>query len=358
MVKQASSILESPRLAFILAILLPLATAACGVFVKHYPVGVPALLTPLAEANTPELIAEVNRVAAVSAIHGKIDIQFQDTSFASAGIAEKYRTAYGTITLQRPGKVYLDIQVPLIATDVAQMTSDGEHFRVAILQGEEKYRRFVRGTNGAVYPKLKANGARIRSGKANKARQGKMSGPEEEEVSALSNLRPQHLTDAMLIRPIQTRAESGLTYARSEFYQEEKDPNSAKKRVVRGYYLLDELAPAEDRGARVLRRFWFDRVRGIRLARLQTFDQSGVLLTDVSYGETKNFGTETRVMLPSRIELTRPQDSYKLSLTYQAPEAVVLDHEYDPEVFVLENRWQLPEVDLDEQFKGRTATKP
>ena len=40
------------------------------------------------------------------------------------------RQADGTITLQRPGKVYLVIQVPLIATDVAQMTSDGEHFRM------------------------------------------------------------------------------------------------------------------------------------------------------------------------------------------------------------------------------------
>lgn len=353
MIKQTSS--KSFRLTLILAILLPLAAAGCS---RHYPVTVPALLTPLADASTPDLIAEVNRVAAISSIHGKIDIQFQDTSFASAGIAEKYRTAGGTITLQRPGKVYLDIQVPLLATDVAQMTSDGEHFRVAILQGEEKYRRFVRGTNSAVYPRLKRNGAQGRSDKAKKGQPDKRSGREEEEVSTLQNLRPQHLTDAMLMRPIQTRAQPGLTYARSEFYEEEKDPKASKKRVVRGYYLLDELAPDGDSGARVLRRFWFDRVGGIRLARLQTFDQSGALLTDVTYAEAKNFGTETRATLPSKIELTRPQDSYKLSLTYQDPGAVVLNHPYDPEVFVLENRWQLPEVDLDQQLKSHAATKP
>ena len=34
------------------------------------------------------------------------------------------------------------------------MTSNGETFRVAVLQGDEKYRRFVKGTNSAVYEKL------------------------------------------------------------------------------------------------------------------------------------------------------------------------------------------------------------
>ena len=55
-------------------------------------VQVPQLLAPLTEANTAQLIAEVNRLAAVRSIHGKIDIVFEDTSFAEAGIAEKYQT--------------------------------------------------------------------------------------------------------------------------------------------------------------------------------------------------------------------------------------------------------------------------
>jgi len=45
--------------------------------------------------------------------------------------------------------------------------------------------------------------------------------------------------------------------------------------------------------------------------------------------------------------LTRPQDHYQLSLTYQSPESVVLDREYPLDVFVLENKNNLPEVDLD-----------
>ena len=60
--------------------------------------------------------------------------------------------------MQRPGNIYLIIQVPFIAKDIAQMTSNGESFRVAVLQGEEKYRRFVKGTNSATYEKMDLDG--------------------------------------------------------------------------------------------------------------------------------------------------------------------------------------------------------
>ena len=310
----------------------------------HKTVGVPKALTPLADAAMPQLMAEVNRLTAVRSIHGKVDIQFEDTSFATSGIAEKYRTADGTITLQRPGKVYLVIQVPLIAADVAQMTSDGEHFRVAILKGDEKYQRFVSGTNNAVYGKLDSDGST-----ASKNTQTK----EAQTVSALSNLRPQHLTDAMLIRPIDASTSSGLVYARTEFFQEENDPApGSKKRIVRGYYLVDEIQPNGGGVALLLRRFWFDRVAGIHFARMQTFDNRGVLVTDVSYSDIRGFGETGAAQLPVRIDLTRPQDRYRITITYQAPESVKLDQDYPPEVFVLTNRWQLKEVDLDAQKKA------
>nr|ALS88781.1 protein of unknown function (DUF4292) [uncultured bacterium] len=328
---------------FLLAVGLLTTTGCASLFGVKRPVNVPPLLGPLSDASTTQLFAEVNRVAGVRSIHGKVDIEFQDTSFAETGIIEKYRTAEGSVILQRPGKVYLTINGPF-AIDIAQMTSDGEHFRVAVLRGDDKYKRFVRGTNSAVYPTLDVNNKEDGVNKDGKKRS------EQRAVSALSNLRPQHLTDALLVRPIEPRAESGFVYAQSEFYQEEPDarPRMAKDaRAVRGYYLLDELAPGGDGGVRLARRFWFDRVGGIRLARLQTFDTRGMLVTDVTYGDEKNFGADGNVRLPARVELTRPHDRYKLNLTYQSPDAVVIDREYDPEVFVLQNKWQLPEVDLD-----------
>jgi len=343
------------RLPFFLTLISALLLASgCGLFGTHQKVQVPRLLTPLAEADTSRMISEVNRLAAVRSIHGKVDILFEDTSFAEAGIAEKYRQADGTLTIQRPGQVYLVIKVPFIATDIAQMTSNGETFRVAVLQGDEKYRRFVKGTNSAAYEKLDMNGTPPEN---NKKRLMNV----KEAVSALSNLRPQHLTDALMFSPILNPAQSGLTYVRSEFYQEEVDNRPRAKagvRVVRGYYLLEEISQPSSGEARLLRRFWFDRVDGIRLARLQSFDHQGLLITDVSYWDEKPFGETGEFRLPSRIEITRPHDHYKLSIVYQAPATVEINKEYRPEAFILENRWQLREVDLDARQRNKAAVTP
>jgi hypothetical protein len=227
------------------------------------------------------------------------------------------------------------------------MASDGEHFSVAVLKGDERYKRFVKGTNNAVYPKLDADG----TAKTDKQK------TEKETVSALSNLRPQHLTDAFMIRPIEPN--SSLIYAQSEFFQEEPDVRrQAKKgaRIMRGYYFLEEFSHNTAGEAKLQRRFWFDRVGGIRLARVQTYDERGHLITDVSYYNEKTFGSTT-VSLPSRIEITRPQDQYKLSISYQDSASVELNREFGPKAFVLENKWQLPEVDLDAQYKKVTANQ-
>jgi hypothetical protein len=311
-----------------------------GCSLVHKKVETEKLLTPLANANTPELIAAVNKLVDVQSIHGLVDIQFEDTSFATSGLAEKYRTVPGSITLQRPGKIYLNIQAPVVASDIVQMTSDGEHFRIAILKGDEKYRKFVKGTNSAVYAKLDMDGT-AKPGDKNS---------ETQAVNALSNLRPQHLTDALLLNAINPQA-PGTLYVQTEFFESEKDTTKSdgSKRVVRGYYFLDEVIANGDKGARLSRRFWFDRVGGIRLARLQSFDENGVLMNDVTYGPLTKFGAEGNLVLPAKISLTRPHDQYKISITYQAPESLTINHEYKADAFILTNKANLPEVDLDEK---------
>ena len=344
------------RLPFILILIsAPLFAGGCGLFGTHKKIQVPQLLNPLVEADTTRLINEVNRLAAVRSVHGKVDIVFEDTSFAETGIAEKYKQADGQITVQRPGKIYLIIQVPFIAKDIAQMTSNGESFRVAVLQGDEKYRRFVKGTNSAIYEKLDLDGTPTATEKPKKVMNTK------ETVNAFSNLRPQHLTDALMVSGIQDAAQSGLTYVRSEFYQEEPDSRPQAKsgmRVVRGYYLLEEFSPPISGEARLLRRFWFDRVGAIRLARLQSFDDQGLLITDVSYWDEMSFGETAQLRLPSRIEITRPHDRYKLGIAYQSPATTEIDRTFQPEAFVLENRWQLPEIDLDARQRNKATVTP
>lgn len=346
MLKYLNARIALSRLLLVVAITSSVATTSCSLLGTHKKVQIPPLL-PRLDAKKDDLVREINRLSAVTSIHGKVDIQFEDTSFASFGIAEKYRQVDGNLTLQRPGKIYLALQFTIV--DIAQMASDGEHFAVAVLQGDEKYKRFVKGTNSAVYPKFNHDDTSNRDGK-NKTK------GEKETVSALSNLRPQHLTDAFMIHPI--TADNNLIYSMSEFYQEEPDTRPGKRgsRVMRGYYLLEELSEPKGGDTQVLRRFWFDRVDKIRLARLQTFDNHGQIITDVSYFDEKPIGSTSAVTMPSRIELTRPQDQYKLRLSYQDPSSVELNTEFPPKAFVLQNKWGLPEVDLDaEKDKKVTA---
>jgi len=344
----AYRIVPSRLLLSVLAVSVLLFNAGCGLFGAKKKITVPQLLTPLAKASKDRLIEEVNRLSTVKSIHGKVDIQFEDTSFASSGIADQYRLVDGTITLQRPGQIYLIIQFTFV--DIAQMASDGEHFRVAVLQGDDKYKRFVKGSNNADYGKFDVD--------RNTAPRNDKQKTEKETVSALSNLRPQHLTDAFMIRPIEPN--SSLVYAQSEFFNEEADVRrQAKKdaRVMRGYYLLEEFSTATPGDAKLTRRFWFDRVGTIRLARVQSYDDKGQLITDVSYANEKSLGSGPTASLPSRVEITRPQDQYKLSITYQDSASVDLNRDYPPRAFVLENKWGLPEVDLDAQNKKVTANK-
>ena len=331
-------------------------STGCSLFVKPKKVQVPQLLAPLTYADAARLRSEVNRLAGVQSIRGKVDIEFEDTSFAEAGIAEKYRRADGSVTLQRPGMIYLVISLPFIARDIAQMTSNGETFRVAVLEGDQKYKRFVKGTNNATYEQLEANGA---TATAESKKRPPMT--ESQTVTALSNLRPQHLTDALMINPVADPAQSGLTYVQSEFYQEEADtrPRAKKEsRIVRGYYLLEEITQPSSGEARLQRRLWFDRHNGIRLARIQWFDDRGRLITDVSYLDEKPFGESAQLRLPSKIQITRPLDRYKLSITYQAPADVDINRPFQLEAFTLENRWQLPEVDLDQRQRNKASVTP
>jgi hypothetical protein len=344
----ASRIVPSRLLLSVFAVSVLLLNTGCGLFGAKRKIQVQQLLTPLVKADKSRLIQEINRLSTVKSIHGKVDIQFEDTSFASAGIADQYRLVDGTITLQRPSQIYLVIQFTFV--DIAQMASDGEHFSVAVLKGDDKYRRFVKGTNSAIYPRLDSQP----DGTAAKTDKEKT---EKQTVNALSNLRPQHLTDALMIRPIEPN--NSLLYVQSEFFNEEADTRRGAKKdahIIRGYYFLEEFSNSGGE-TKLLRRFWLDRVGGIRLARVQIYDENSELITDVSYFNEKVIGNETTASLPSRIEMTRPQDQYKLSISYQDSASVELDRPYPTKAFVLENKWGLKELDLDAQNKKVTANQ-
>jgi hypothetical protein len=310
-----------------------------------------ATLLATTESNQTELMSEVNRFARVESMKAQMDLKFEDNSFAQFGSKEVYRAADGEVVVQRPASILLTVKVPVIKTDVAQMTSDGAKFRVAILQdgGSGKYKKFVMGTNNADYSKLQKDLDAAPNG--DKAIR--------QNVNAFANLRPQHFTDAMLVRP----TDESHVYTHSTIFQIEEDETHSKssplRKVNRGYYLLDEFTKRSENDLVISRRFWFDRVGGIRLARQQIFDAKGEIESDIVYGVEGNLtNTGQYNRLPLQIIVTRPQEKYSMKLTYQVPDEVRIGHKYPQAAFVLQNTWELEVVDLDKKLQELTAQKP
>jgi hypothetical protein len=294
----------------------------------------------------------VNRFARVASMRAKMNLSFEDNSFAEFGSKEVYRSADGEVVVQRPANIWLRVQVPVIKTDVAQMTSDGKTFRVAILQdgGSGRYKKFVKGSNDADYSILQKDlkSAQLENGKVIK-----------EGVNAFANLRPQHFTDAMLVRP----TDPANVYTQSSIFQVEEDTTKPERsplhNVMVGYYLLDEFAKVADGTLAIRRRFWFDRVAGIRLARQQIFDEKGEIESDIVYGkEGKLTPSGDYANLPLEIQVTRPKEKYSMKLTYQHPELVEIGETYKDSAFLLKNTWNLEEVDLDQKLREAKAETP
>lgn len=337
------------RIGLVLAFGAMILSSACNIVKTDQKT---ARLLKTEEATQADLMKEIDRFARVASVRAKMNLKFEDNSFAEFGSKEVYRSADGDVVVQRPGKILLKVQVPVIKTDVAQMTSDGVTFRVAILQdgGSGKYKKFVKGTNSADYSKLSKNlsSSSLDNGAAIK-----------ESVNAFANLRPQHFTDAMLVRPI----DPADVYTTSTIFQIEEDGSQPKKSplrsVMRGYYLLDELAKQADGSLKIGRRFWFDRVGGIRLARQQIFDAAGEIESDIIYGkEGKLTESADYTNLPLEIQVTRPKEKYSMKLTYQTPEAVEIGETFKDAAFILKNSWNLEEVDLDAKLRESNTAKP
>ncbi len=316
---------------FILIILLSFLSGCSWFYKAKYDT---AILLDVKESSKEKLLAEINRFANVGALNAKMDLKFEDDSFAQKGSKITYTAVNATVVVQRPANIFL--KVDYAGFDIAQMTSNGEKFRVAVLKGGscgEKCKKFVIGSNNSDYSNLE-----------NKLKNSTTA--DTKELSSFANLRPQHVTDAILLRP----TDEANTYLQSTVYQTEE--LDKQKKVMRGYYLLDELVKDSNGELKIARRFWFDRVGGIRLARQQLFDAKGEIESDIVYGKEGNLANNSQYKnLPLKIIVTRPKEKYTMSLTYQSPESVTIGKTYNADVFLLKNSWNLEEVNLDEQLR-------
>jgi len=238
---------------------------AFGCMVRR-TVRIPAshLPPPTRDASAADLIALVNgQEEGIRSISATVDFEPTAGSVYS-GVIREYRDVRGFILAQRPAMIRMVGQAPVIRTQVFDMVSDGEEFRLYIPPKQ----KFIVGKTDLQRP----------------------------AKNSLENLRPQHVLDALLLPPIHL--------GREKLVQEEADENG------RRYYILSLLEPATENQLSLRRKLWFDR-SNLQIVRVQIYGPEGSCVEDIRYSGHRNFG---EVTFPSRIHVRRPVEDYQLGI--------------------------------------------
>jgi hypothetical protein len=255
-----------------------------------------------------------------------------------AAASERFRVEVdSTIILERPDKIRMLIQKSSIGTKFADMVSESNQFKVAILNPAE-YRRFLIGTNDADYSEWLS----------------KFKGTGKEKESAIASARPFHFTEALMIRPLLLN-DPRFNFGINEELVEEPDTRTGAKkgaRILRSFYVISEFEVSLEGQwpSRVRRKFWFDRGNGARFARQQIFDQQGQLATEVLYSDYKNLIPDDANTWPSMILVNRHHEGYSARLTFH-DKKFEINPQLLPKTFTLDNTENLKETDLDKPEK-------
>lgn len=290
---QAKILFHSKRLSW--AVILAAALmAASGCAVRRETRIHPSLVPPPAqEASPDELIARLR--AQNESFHTLVaSVDFEPTAGSVySGVIKEYQDVSGFILLEKPSLIRMIGQAPVVHTTVFDMVSDGKEFRLYIPPKQ----KFI-------------------VGKTSMRRPAK---------NSLENLRPQHVLEALVIDPIDPATEKYLV--------EQAEENQ------RRYYVI-YVVTAEGNGRLIpKRKIWFDR-SNLEIARAQYYEAEGDYVEDVWYSDYKDFDG---VHYPAHIELLRPVEDYRLTITIAK---ATFNQPLSPEKFELKKPESAQLVDL------------
>jgi outer membrane lipoprotein-sorting protein len=258
--------------------LFSLALAGCAVSQKR-AVSQPGIRQAL-DANQTELVDAYNRQA-YAARTLNASVQMSPTAGSTySGVAHEYHQVSGFVLAARPAMIRVIGQAPVVGTNIFDMVSDGQTFRIFIPSKNEF-----------------------------------LVGPTELERATknpIENLRPQHLLDAFFWMPIQADEPTVL---------EQVEAPPAR------YYALSVLRRSGT-NLEIARKIWFDR-SDLRVSRLQIYGPAGRLDSDISYEDWENVppanpqagGTQATAtdpspaaIFPRTFRIVRPKQDYQLSV--------------------------------------------
>ncbi len=244
----------------------------------------------LKSATKAELLEQYNQLASsITALNMAVTIQLTAGS-TYTGVIEQYHEINGFILAQKPSKIRVIGQVPVVGKNIFDMESDGETFHIFIPSKNQ----FLVGPAGLERPSSKP----------------------------IENLRPQHLLDAIFWLPILSGTPAlfeETAAAQAGFYV---------LTVVRLPGAKGNAAGSDSTDWEIDRRIWFDGT-DLNLVRIDTFEPGGKPAAITRYSGWDAFGA---VRYPKQILLDRPQNDYQLQLAILK---VTANEEITPDRFEL-----------------------
>ena len=218
----------------------------------------------LQTATKQELIAQYNSQAdAIRSVNAGITMTLTAGS-AYSGVIKQYHEITGFVLAARPTNIRVIGQLPVVSTNIFDMESDGETFRIYI----PPQNKFITGPAALERPSAKP----------------------------IENLRPQHLLDAIFWLAIAQGA---------PVLMEEASAGSTQ------YYVLTvATSPAGSSDWEIARKIWFDR-SDLHIARVTTYDAEGKVGSDIRYSHWDPSGP---VKYARDIVLARPENDYTLEI--------------------------------------------
>jgi outer membrane lipoprotein-sorting protein len=259
-----------------------MACFASGCAASHQTVVKPGQAPAAVQTATREqLIENYNRQAeAIQTLNAGVAMKLTSGS-AYSGVIEQYHEVNGFLLAAKPASIRVIGQAPVIGKNIFDMVSDGKTFEISI----PSKHKFVTGPVNVRRPSSKP----------------------------IENLRPQHLTDALLWAALPTQS--------TVLFEESSEAN------VRYYVLTVLRAPtgvnrAADSATdfEIAEKIWFDRA-DLHVARVEGFAAGGVVGSDVRYSDWQPAGERS---YPRQIDIARPGEDYQLAihinkLTLNAP---------------------------------------
>jgi hypothetical protein len=267
-----------------------------GCLVRRTHVRADGASAPARDATVAELVTKLNAWSAdIHTMTAVVDLEPTAGSVYS-GVTKEYHDVKGFILLKRPATLRLQGQAPVVRTNIFDMVSDGEEFRLSI----PTQHKFIIGKTTFHRP----------------------------AKNAFENLRPQHIMQALIVPPVDAEHET--------WFRHEDQSRTQRRRYYKVY--IAELP--RDRHVVLRRIAWFDRA-DLELARMQFFEPDGTYTEEVRYSAYQDF---QGVHFPTHIEVSRPADDYELTITI---EKVTFNGDIAPEKFELTKPEGEDLVDLD-----------